>query len=189
MMRRKKQGTEIPALFRYSGMSPFEVEAKYSTLNGCFEVSEDQLPETDPQYVTTIEIEFPLPYDESFFQLFTFERWFKIKGIIKEMKRRRGMKGVKTSLSFYGALSKSYVTLKFLLMNKNNRDFEVSIEKIEYLVDLINVQLQMLPADVTEVIYCYDEIKSRWNPDIAISENQDNYYFFKDSEWKKTNRS
>ena len=65
----------------------------------------------------------------------------------------------------------------------------MSIEKIEYLVDLVSVKLQLLPADVTEVVYCYDEIKSRWNLDIARCEDQNDYYFFKDSEWKKTNRT
>ena len=100
-MIRKEQRQATTAIFRYYGMSPFEIEAIYSTLNGYFEVSEEQLPETDTLFVTTIEIEFPLPYDESFFQLFTFERWFKIKGIIKEMKKRRGKEGSQSITNFF----------------------------------------------------------------------------------------
>ena len=93
------------AKFRYYGIAPFEIEVIYSTLNGSFEVLEEQLLTDDnSQYVSMVEIEFPVPFGESFFQFFTMERWYKIKGIIKEMKRRRGKKGIKAFLSFCGIL-------------------------------------------------------------------------------------
>ncbi|MDQ6666602.1 MAG: hypothetical protein M3Y53_00060, partial [Thermoproteota archaeon] len=80
---------EGTAKFHYYGIAQFEIEVIYSALRGVFGlVDELQLPIEDTQYVSMVEIEFPIPFGESFFQIFTMERWYKIKGLIKEMKRR-----------------------------------------------------------------------------------------------------
>src|SRR5919202_2094534 len=125
--------TNAVAKFRYYGIAPFEIEVIYGVLSSSFDVYEEQLEIDDNQYVPLVKIEFPLPFNESFFQFFTMERWYKIKGIIKEMKRRRGKKGVKAFLCFFGITPEINSHLVFSLMNKSNRQFEMGIEKIEYL--------------------------------------------------------
>ena len=94
--------TNAVAKFRYYGIAPFEIEVIYDVLSSSFDVYEEQLEVDDNQYVTFVEIEFPHPFNESFFQFFTMERWYKIKGVIKEMKRRRGKKGSKYFYVFWG---------------------------------------------------------------------------------------
>ena len=59
--------------------------------------------------------------------------------LIKEMKRRRGKKGIKTFLRFNGIREGINSQLLFSLLNKNDRYFEIGLEKIEYLVDIIPV--------------------------------------------------
>ena len=80
-------------------------------------MEEKQRQPDDPQYVSMIEIGFPVPYGESFFQEFTMESWFKIKGVIKDIKRRRGRKGLKAFVRFAGFSSES-VDLVFPLVSK-----------------------------------------------------------------------
>ena len=47
------------------------------------------------------------------------------------MKRRRGKKGIKVYLGFYGVSPEIKSHLIFLIINGNNRQFEMGIEKIE----------------------------------------------------------
>ena len=155
------------AKFYYYGISPFEIEAIYSTLKRFFGAVEDQqLQANDTSYASMIEIGFPIPFDESFFQVLTLEGWFRIKSMIKEMKRRRGKKGIKTFLRFNGIMGGINSQLLFSLINKNDRYFEMGLEKIEYLVDIIPVQLDKLPANTEIVEYSYDEVSHKWNPHI-----------------------
>ncbi len=169
----------MSATFQHYGISPWEIEVIYDTLRRSFEVEEKQLQPDDPQYVSMIEIGFPAAYGESFFQAFTMDSWFKIKGVIKDIKRRRGKKGVKTFLRFSG-YGKEKVDLVFPIMSKGERQFEMGIEKIEYLVDIVPVQLKMVPSKAEEIWYSYDEVSFRWSPAVAKS---DVNYFFKNGEW------
>ena len=112
------------------------------------------------------------------------DRWFKIKGIIKEMKRRRGKKGIKASLCFCGVMTGIKSHLIFSLMNKSDRQFEMGIEKIEYLVDIVPIRLGTLPTNTKEITYSYDEVSFKWLPYLA-KDDDGLEYFFKSNEWKK----
>jgi hypothetical protein len=169
------------ATFRHYGISPWEIEVIYDTLKRSFEVEENVLQPDDPQYVSMIEVGFPMPYGESFFQAFTMESWFKIKGVIKDVKRRRGKKGLKTFIRFAG-FGREKPEIIFPLTTKRDRPFEMGIEKIEYMVDIVPVQLQSIPAKTEEIWYSYDEAGYRWSPGLAKS---DVNYMFKGGEWKK----
>ena len=182
---------EGSAKFHYYGIAQFEIEVIYGALKDVFgRVDEQQLPIEDIQYVSMVEIEFPVPFSESFFQMFSMDRWHKIKGLLKEMKRRRGgRRGVKAFISFCGiAPGEIKPRLIFLLMNKNNRNFEMAIEKIEYLVDIIPVQIQIFPGtnNMNEIVYCYDELSFKWNPySTKYSDGSEYYYLPKTKEWKR----
>ncbi len=170
------------ATFYHYGISPWEIEVIYDTLMRSFQVEERQQQPDDPQYVSMMEIAFPLPYDESFFQTFSMDSWFKIKGVIKDVKRRRGKKGIKTFIRFLGLSKENSVAVVFPLLSKGDRAFEMGIEKIEYLVDIVPLQLKSIPVKTEEVWYAYDEASFRWNPSVAKSEEIN--YIFKNNEWK-----
>jgi hypothetical protein len=168
---------EALAEFHYYGISPWEIEVLYDTLNRSYEVNERQLPPDDPKYVSMIEIVFPLPYDEEFFRSFTMESWFKIKGVIKDIKRRRGGKGLKTFIKFEGKPA-----VVFQLAHKGDRQFEMGVEKLEYLVDVVPIQLKSVPSGTEEVLFIFDETTYKWSPSIARA--KDRNYFLKSGEWK-----
>jgi hypothetical protein len=168
---------ESAATFYHYGVSLWEIEIIYDTLNRSFEVEEKQLQPDDPQFVSMIEVGFPVPFDESFFQTFTMESWFKIKGVIKDVKRRRGRKGVKAFIRFAGSPA-----VVFPLLNKGDRQFEMGIEKLEYLVDVVPLQIKSIPPNTEEMWFSYDEASYKWSPSVAKS--SDRNYFFKNNEWK-----
>lgn len=169
------------AIFQHYGISLAEIEIIYDTLRRSFEVNEKQLQPDDPQYVSMIEISFPVAYGESFFQAFTMDSWFKIKGVIKDIKRRRGRKGLKMYIRFAGDDDES-VDVVFPLMTKGERQFEMGIEKIEYMADIVPVQLESIPAKTEEIWYSYDDASFRWSPAVAKSDSVN--YLYKNNEWK-----
>jgi len=169
------------AEFYHYGISPWELEVIFSTLQHSFEVEEKQLQPDDPQYVSMIEICFPLRFSEAFFQEFTMDNWFKIKGVIKDIKRRRGRKGLKVFIRFDGYGSEG-ADVVFPLLARGDRQFEMGIEKLEYIADIVPVQLKTVPPKTEEVWYSYDEVSFRWSPATAKSDSVN--YFFKNGEWK-----
>ena len=176
---------DTAAAFYHYGISPWEIEVIYDTLSRSFGVEEKQLSPDDPQYVSMVEILFPVPYNETFFQQeFTMDSWLKIKGVIKDVKRRRGRKGIKALIKFAGFGNNNKIGIVFPLQSKGDRQFEMSIEKIEYLADIVPVQLQLIPSDVEEIWYLYDEASYRWSPSVAKSSTIN--YLFKNNEWKTT---
>jgi hypothetical protein len=181
------QAKSVPVLgtatFYHYGVSPWEIEVIFDTLNRSFEVEEKQLQSDDPQYVSMVEIGFPVPYSETFFQQeFGMDSWFKIKGLIKDVKKRRGRKGIKAFIKFAGFGNNKKIGIVFPLQSKGDRQFEMGIEKIEYLVDIIPVQLQLIPPDAEEIWYLYDEASHKWNPSVARTSGLN--YLFKNNEWK-----
>ena len=169
------------ATFQHYGVSPWEIEVIYDTLRRSFEVEEKQLQPDDPQYVSMVEIGFPARFGESFFQAFTMDSWFKVKGVIKDIKQRRGRKGVKTFIRFAGYGSEN-ADLVFPILSKGDRQFEMGIEKLEYIIDIVPVQLKAVPPKAEEIWYSYDEASFRWSPATAKSNSVN--YFFKNGEWK-----
>jgi hypothetical protein len=152
-------------IFRYSGISTSETEVIYTSLSNVFPVYEE-LVATDPNssYVSFVEIQFPVPYGDSFFQLIGTYRWNNIKGVLKEMKHRRGRKGLKVLLSFNGISVDPNLDLVFSIVIDKGSEFDNAIEKIEYLGDIIPFQIQSLPRTSNKIIYLYDETCSRWMP-------------------------
>lgn len=169
---------EPVARFYYYGISPWEIEVLYDTLKRSFEVDEKQLAPDDPAYVSMIEIAFPLHFDEGFFQAFTMESWFKIKGVIKDVKRRRGRKGLKAFIRFAGSPA-----ITFPIAHKDDRRFEMALEKVEYLVDIVPVQLKSLPDGIEEVLFSFDDAAYKWSPSVARETDGKNYVF-RSGEWK-----
>jgi hypothetical protein len=152
-------------IFRYYGISTSEIEVIYNSLYKVFSVYEE-LGVQDPNssYVSFVDIRFPVPYGDSFFQLMGTDKWNNIKGVLKEMKRRRGRKGLKVLLSFNGISIDPNLDLIFSIVVDKGSAFDDAIEKLEFLGDIIPFQIQSLPRTTNKIIYLYDETCSKWMP-------------------------
>lgn len=144
------------------GISPFEIEVIYDTLSKFSLVDEGKILVEESEYVSLLNIEFPVAYDEYFFQSFGFDNWQKIKYVLKEMKRRRGRKRFKITLSFCGISTDINSKLVFSLTSEIGPQFEYAIEKIEHIIDTIHVEIKNLESKRQSMSYTYDAIAMKW---------------------------
>lgn len=146
----------------YFGISPFEIEVIYNTLSKFLLVDEGEILVEESEYVSLLNIEFPVAYDEYFFQSFGFDNWQKIKYVLKEMKRRRGRKRFKITLSFCGISTDINSKLVFSLTSEIGPQFEHAIEKIEHIIDTIHIEIKNLESKRQSMSYTYDAIAMKW---------------------------
>lgn len=146
----------------YFGISPFEIEVIYNTLSKFLVVDEGKILVEESEYVSLLNIEFPVAYDEYFFQSFGFDNWEKIKYVFKEMKRRRGRKRFKITLSFCGISTDINSKLVFSLTSEIGPQFEFAIEKIEHIIDTIHTEIKNLESKRQSVSYTFDAIAMKW---------------------------
>lgn len=146
----------------YFGISPLEIEVIYNTLSKFSVVDEGKILVEESEYVSLLNIEFPVAYDEFFFQSFGFDNWQKIKYVFKEMKRRRGRKRFKITLSFCGISTDINSKLVFLLTSEIGPQFEYAIEKIEHIIDTIHIEIKNLESKRQSVSYTFDAIAMKW---------------------------
>lgn len=146
----------------YFGISPFEIEVIYNTLSKFSVVDEGKILVEESEYVSLLNIEFPVAYDEYFFQSFGFDNWEKIKYVFKEMKRRRGRKRFKITLSFCGISTDINSKLVFSLTSEIGPQFEFAIEKIEHIIDTVHTEIKNLESKRQSVSYTFDAIAMKW---------------------------
>jgi hypothetical protein len=146
----------------YFGISPLEIEVIYNTLSKFLLVDEGKILVEESEYVSLLNIEFPVAYDGYFFQSFGFDNWQKIKFVFKEMKRRRGRKRFKITLSFCGISTDINSKLVFSLTSEIGPQFEHAIEKIEHIIDTIHIEIKNLESKRQSVSYTFDAIAMKW---------------------------
>lgn len=146
----------------YFGISPLEIEVIYDTLSKFSGVDEGEILVDESEYVSLLNIEFPVAYDEYFFESFGFDNWQKIKYVLKEMKRRRGRKRFKITLSFCGISTDINSKLVFSLTSEIGPQFEYAIEKIEHIIDTIHIEIKNLESKRQSMSYTYDAIAMKW---------------------------
>ena len=149
---------------RYYGISPWEIEVIYDSFNKKFSIIQDEIEQTEENFVSALAINIPIPFTEEFFKWFEFKAWEKVKSIIKEMKRRRG-KGhaIMVEIIFVGKPNVRFVTD----LNENH-DFNSAIEKIDFVVELLPYHLNdsNISNDFDgEVSYRYDVGSGKWKLD------------------------
>jgi len=149
---------------RYYGISPWEIEVIYDSFNKKFSIIQDEIEQTEENFVSALAINIPIPFTEEFFKWFEFKAWEKVKSIIKEMKRRRG-KGhaIMVEIIFTGKPNVRFVTD----LNENH-DFNSAIEKIDFVVELLPYHLNdsNISNDFDgEVSYRYDVGSGKWKLD------------------------
>ena len=184
--------------FCFYDLSILEQEIIYTLLGKTFYVIEEKLSFDDMEsqlpnflsitdYSTTfVELSFPVKFNNYLFQTISVEHWNSIKNIIKEIKHRRGNKPVICIFKFKGNTNQTDFNIIFSITNSSVHSFEIAIEKVEYLVDIVPTQLSSLPPNTIEVFYLYDESSSKWVPYQAksIAQNYVSTYIYKNGSWE-----
>ena len=172
---------KLPLYLKFYGISPWELEVIFSLLHNQFNVQEDPNAEQEEDYTTMISVTFPLEFNETFFKQFGVPRWDKLKGIIKEMKRRRGGgKSLRVYIKFTGKPS-----IMFTIDLDDRRSFDTAVDKIDFVIELLPYHLdpKKMPRNTTLVSYQFDDIIAKWN---INADAEDHTYRFVENEWKIT---
>ncbi|RNJ80687.1 MAG: hypothetical protein D9C04_00420 [Nitrosopumilus sp. B06] len=170
---------KLKVLLQYYGISPWEIEVLYGFLNSHFDVIQDEIEPDEPEFVSVLEIRVPLAFNEAFFEWFTFKKWEKIKGILKEMKRRRGSSNaLRVRIKFAGS-----PRITFLVDSREREYFDNAVEKMDFVLELLPYHLdpQKLPADTTELSYVFDVRSAKWRQGEATGNKR---YLFVNGTWK-----
>lgn len=171
----------LKTTLRYYGISPWEIEVLYGFLNSHFTVIQDEIEQDDSDFVSSLDMEIPLAFNEEFFQWFDFKRWEKVKAVFKEMKRRRGTSNaLKVKINFSGNPK-----IVFNVDVEDKQWFDNAIEKIDFVLELLPHHLdpQKLPSEISEIIYKFDSDSIRWRLNSASSESKK--YSFTGNSWKE----
>jgi len=159
-MEEKPQNVSL----RYYGISPWEIEVIYDTFNARFGITQEEIEQTDENFVSLLSIDIPISFNEEFFKWFGFKSWEKVKSIIKEMKRRRGKgNAIMVEIIFAGKPNVQFVTDL-----SENHNFNSAIEKIDFVVELLPYHLNdnNISNDFDgEILYKYDIESGKWRLD------------------------
>ena len=164
---------------QYYGISPWEIEVIYGYLNSRFAIIQEEIEANDDNFVSFLNLDIPLAFNEEFFKWFDFRRWEKMKAVFKEMKRRRGTgNALKIIINFLGKPK-----IVFVLDTEDRQWYDNAIEKIDFVLELLPYHLdpEKLPSDVLEIVYKFDPESIRWRLNTAISENKK--YVFRGDKW------
>lgn len=171
----------VKATLQYYGISPWEVEVLYGFLNSHFTIIQDEIEISDENFVSFLDIDIPLQFNEEFFQWFEFKRWEKIKDVFKEMKRRRGSgNALKIVINFSGNPK-----IVFTVDIEDRQWFDNALEKIDFVLELLPFHLdpKKLPSEITKIVYKFDSESIRWRLDTASTNNKK--YTFRGDSWKE----
>lgn len=164
---------------QYYGISPWEIEVIYGYLNSRFMISQEEIEVNDENFVSFLNIDIPLAFNEEFFQWFDFKRWEKMKAVFKEMKRRRGAgNALKININFFGNPK-----IIFVIDTDDKQLYDNAIEKIDFVLELLPYHLdpKKLPSDTLEIVYKFDPQTARWRLKTAKSEKK--IYSFSGDRW------
>lgn len=172
----------LKTTLKYYGISPWEIEVLYGFLNSHFSIIQEEIEVNDDNYVSFLDFEIPLPFNDEFFQWFDFRRWEKVKAVFKEMKRRRGSgNAIKINIKFVGI-----PTIGFSVDIEEKQFFDNAIEKIDTVLELLPYHLDpgKIPAEIKEVFYKFDSKSVRWRLDKAKSTDKE--FLFAGDSWKES---
>ena len=96
------------------------------------------------------------------------------------MKRRRsGGKTIKIYIHFSGKPN-----IKFIVDLDEHHWFNTAIEKIDFILELLQYQLdpQKIPYNITDIVYMFNKSTGRWQLNTAFS--NDKKYVIVENEWK-----
>jgi hypothetical protein len=177
--------TEGTTYFRYSGTSIPETEIIYHIISSILgSVEEEKITTNDGRIYTIIEIHFPVLYGDDFFTLFGADKWYKLRNVITEIKKRRGRGPMQIVFSFPGVSGVGGATTRLILQTSDTdyKNVERAIDRVQVLVEIIESQMSKMPAEVLEMTYCYESTYSRWRPDFVKTDKK--VYKYSNGNWK-----
>jgi|TARA_B100001750_G_scaffold220803_1_gene208814 hypothetical protein len=160
-----------PLNIKHYGVSPWEINVITSILDKRFLTEDEEIENTyEEKFVSHLEILFPYSFNDEFFKWFDYKEWDRLKGVFKEMKRRRGDgKALRIELSFAGEPN-----IKFVLESDESQWFKMEVEKIDFVVELLPYHLdeEKLPMGVNSVIYNFDQEAARWRLNTVFTDEK-----------------
>ena len=160
-----------PLIMKHYGVSPWEINVITSILDKRFLTEDEEIENTyEEKFVSHLEILFPYSFNEEFFKWFNYKEWDRLKGVFKEMKRRRGDgKALRIELSFAGEPN-----IKFVLESDESQGVKMEVEKIDFVVELLPYHLdeEKLPMGVNSVIYNFDQEAARWRLNTVFTDEK-----------------
>ncbi len=173
---------EIAALMlKHYGISPWEMNVMTSIFDKRFTVENQEIENTfEDKFVSRLEIFFPYQFNEEFFQWFNFREWEKLKGVFKEMKRRRGNgKAMYLELNFSGEPD-----ISFVIDSDESEWFKMSVEKIDFVVELLPYHLdpEKIPEGIQKIFYRFDKNGARWRLNTVFTNTKK--FLNSDKGWK-----
>ncbi len=129
----------------HTGLSTGEIEA-INNLFSKYGIDETK-PDHDFDYASILELEFIKDNQTAFFDFISIDKWAFLIEIIKNIKKRRGKKGLKFKTAITevnkhegsnGHYGEEPVVLKkivFLLNHRNDLDFNKGLERIEIAIE------------------------------------------------------
>ena len=174
-------GESLKTNLTYYGISPWEIEVLYGFLNSHFTIIQNEIEPNDENFVSYLDLQIPLTFNEAFFQWFDFKRWEKVKSVFKEMKRRRGTdNALKIKINFVGE-----PRIVFNIDIADKQWFDNALEKIDFVLELLPYHLdpKKLPSEILEIGYRFDSESIRWRLNMASSQNKK--FIYKGNEWKE----
>lgn len=172
---------ELTTTLTYYGISPWEIEVLYGFLNSHFKIVQEEIEQNDEDFVSFLDVDIPLTFNEAFFQWFEFKRWEKVKAVFKEMKRRRGSgNALKVRINFSGKPK-----IIFSIDIEDKQWFDNAIEKMDFVLELLPYHLdpEKLPNEVSEIAYKFDSESIRWRLNTANSDSKK--FIFRGGSWKE----
>ena len=160
----------LTVCLRYYGISPWEIEVVYNLFNEKFEIIQEEIDQTEVNFVSALTIVIPLTFSEEFFKWFEFRAWERVKHIIKEMKRRRG----KGNAIIVEILFTGNPNVRFVTDLNENHNFNSAIEKIDFVVELLPYHLNdsNIPNDLSEAVYKYDIESGKWRLTLVLAKQK-----------------
>jgi len=156
---------------KHYGVSPWEINVITSILDKRFLTEDEEIENTyEEKFVSHLEILFPYSFNDEFFKWFDYKEWDRLKGVFKEMKRRRGDgKALRIELSFSGEPN-----IKFVIESDQSQWFKMEVEKIDFVVELLPYHLdeEKLPMGVNSVIYNFDQEAARWRLNTVFTDEK-----------------
>ena len=156
---------------KHYGVSPWEINVITSILDKRFLTEDEEIENTyEEKFVSHLEILFPYSFNDEFFKWFDYKEWDRLKGVFKEMKRRRGDgKALRIELTFSGEPN-----IKFVIESDQSQWFKMEVEKIDFVVELLPYHLneEKLPMGVNSVIYNFDQEAARWRLNTVFTDEK-----------------
>lgn len=170
----------LTAYVDHFGISPWEVDVVYELFAERFKVVQNQLEETDPDFVSVLNLSIPLEFNEEFFKWFEYRRWDKVKFLFKEMKRRRGNdKALKIDINFVGMPK-----IGFTLDVHDRSWFDNAIEKLDFVIELLPFHLNSdnIPQEISKILYKFDVETRKWKMHTLFTKEK--RFLLVDNTWK-----